>query len=57
MIFFDPPCLNSGVPIIRLRVFFESSKPWFTAFKEDTKADDRNAAIEAWRIEKDHVGQ
>jgi hypothetical protein len=33
------------------------AKPWFTAFKEDTKANDRDAAIEAWRIEKNHVGQ
>jgi len=33
------------------------AKPWFTAFKEDTTANDRSTTIEAWRIEKDHVGQ
>lgn len=32
------------------------ARPWFTAFKEDTKANDRSTIIEAWRIENDHVG-
>lgn len=32
-------------------------KPWFTAFKDDMKPNDRTCAIEAWRIEKEHVGK
>jgi len=32
------------------------AEPWFTALKEDTKANDRSTAIEAWRIETAHVG-
>jgi hypothetical protein len=32
-------------------------KPWFTVFKDDSKLKDRASAIEAWRIEKRHVGK
>ena len=34
----------------------EGAKPWFTAFKEGAKLNnDRAAAFEAWRIEKDYA--
>lgn len=32
-------------------------RPCITAFKEDVKPNDRSTAIEAWRIEKERVGQ
>jgi hypothetical protein len=33
------------------------AKPWFTAYKDDTKASDRAALVEAWRLENEHVGR
>jgi hypothetical protein len=33
------------------------AKPWFTAYKDDTKASDRSALVEAWRLENQHVGK
>ena len=35
----------------------DEKTPWFTAFKEDTNANDRSIAIKAWRVEKDYVDQ
>jgi hypothetical protein len=32
-------------------------KPWFTAFKDDTKPGTRVSAIEAWRIAQQYVAQ
>jgi hypothetical protein len=33
------------------------AEPWFAAYKDDTKASDRAALVEAWRLENEHVGR
>jgi hypothetical protein len=33
------------------------AKPWLTVFKEDMKPEERSSAIEAWRIEAEHVSK
>jgi hypothetical protein len=33
------------------------AEPWFAAYKDDTKASDHAALVEAWRLENEHVGR
>ena len=40
-----------------LSVEASDAKPWFTAYKDDTKPSDRAALVEAWKVENERAGK